>query len=173
MKTLLIFLVSALPFLVSAQNKDAAIAYNDYLVDLQNRIGSKILIMNSEVGKEGSTLETAMVYLNDAIKETRDVIKLAEKVSDFEGNVSLRNSMLALFRYYERVFSVEYKRMIEIVYDPNLDDAMLEEMNVILTRVTEEEKVLDLKFAEEQTNFAKRYGFDLTPNELQEEMDGE
>ena len=173
MKTFFIFLVSALPFFAGAQSDDAAIAYNDHIVELQNRIGYKMVAFNEKVGEEGSTRESVDVYYQDLLAETREVIKEAEKIAPFEGNVALRNSAINLFKFYEKVITTDYKRMLDIIYAPEISDEMYEELTNILAKVTEEEAGYDQAFQTTQEIFANKYGFDLTPNELQEEMDGE
>ncbi len=173
MKTLFIFLVSTMSFFAGAQSDDAAVAYNDHIVELQNRIGYKMVAFNEKVGEEGSTRESVDVYYQDLLAETRKVIKEAEKIGPFEGNVSLINSAIRLFKYYEQVITTDYKRMLDIIYMPDISDEMYEELNNLLAKVTEEEAGYDQAFQSAQEIFANKYGFSLTPNELQEEMDGE
>lgn len=173
MKTFFIFLVSTLSFFAGAQSDDAAVAYNDNIVELQNRIGYKMVAFNEKVGEEGSTRESAEVYYQALLNETRKVIKEAEKIGPFDGNVSLRNSAINLFKFYEKVITTDYKRMLDIIYAAEVSDEMYDELAEILAMVTEEEAEYDQAFQSEQVQFAEKYGFELTENELQEEMNEE
>lgn len=173
MKSLFIFLLFVLPIAVGAQTFKTATEYNDYIVSLQNRIGEKMISFNSEVSSEMATLESVNVELKVLIIGTENVIKEIEKLPAYEKNTSLRNAAKDLFKFYEKTIKEDYTRMVNIIYNSELTDADYAELQTILEKVTNEEKVYDQRFQSEQEQFASKYGFTLEKNELQEELDGE
>lgn len=153
------------------QTFSSAKEYNDYIVDVQVSIGEKMLAFNDIVGDENSTLEYAISELNAIVKFADDQIAKASKITPFEKNTELKESALALFRFYRQILHEDYRKMVTIYFDPNLNEASLAEMQAILDDITEREKPLDARFQIAQEAFASKYNLELLENELQEEID--
>ncbi|HLP55930.1 MAG TPA: hypothetical protein VK151_12925 [Fluviicola sp.] len=172
LKSTILFIGLALTGVVSAQTFTDAVSYNDHIVGLQNEIGYKMIAFNDEVGAEDATAESVQPYYDDLLKTTRTVISKLEKVKPYEKNVALKNAALELFRFYETTIKVEYKEMMDLIFsDAGLDDAGMLRVQELLTKVTEEEAVVDQKFKEAQEAYARKYNIELEENELQEEID--
>jgi hypothetical protein len=157
---------------VSAQSFTSAIEYNDYIVNLQNQIGYKILAFNEEMEKETSTLASMQPFHDDLLQTTRNAIVSLEGIEAWDGNVELKASALALFSFYQQAFANEYKEMMGIVFKAELTDADYARLTEILQSVTEQEAGYDLRFSNAQKEISEKYGFSLDENELQEEIDG-
>lgn len=153
------------------QTFSSAKEYNDYIVDVQVSIGEKMLAFNDIVGGENSTLEYAISELNAIVKFADDQIAKASKITPFEKNTELKESALALFRFYRLILHEDYRKMVTIYFDPNLNEASLAEMQAILDDITEREKPLDARFQIAQEAFASKYNLELLENELQQEID--
>jgi hypothetical protein len=173
MKSIFAFLLFVLPLTISAQTNTTAIEYNDHIVELQNRIGYKMVSFNEEVGKNDATYESVKVHLEDLLLVTQTVIKETEKIPAHEKNITLRNSALDLFKFYETTIKFDYSKMIELLFVGELTEAKLADLQVILEKVTNDEKVYDERFQSEQQKFAEKYGFTLEENELQQQIDSE
>lgn len=173
MKPVILLIAIVFTFATGAfsQNFTEASKYNDYIVELQNKIGYKMLEFNERMGEEDATLESVTPYHTALLQTTKDVIADLKKMPAFEGNTSFRNSAIDLFNFYLKTIEVDYKEMMELIFAERIDDASLERLNQILEQITEEEAVYDENFAREQQAFADKYNFDLIDNELQEEID--
>lgn len=154
-----------------AQKFTEASEYNDYIVELQNKIGYKMLEFNERIGEEGATLESVTPYHSALVQTTKDVIADLKKLPAFEGNSSFKNSAVDLFNFYLKTIEVDYKEMMELIFSETMDEAALERLSQILEQITTDEAVYDENFAREQQAFADKYNFDLIDNELQDEID--
>lgn len=159
--------------IANAQKFTSAIDYNDFIVDLQNQIGYKIIAFNDELGLEDASMASVTPLYEDLLKTTRDAIAKLDKAEVWEGNTELKASALALFQYYESAFSNEYKEMMGIVFKAEINEEDYTRLTSILESVTEKEQAFDLRFSKAQIAFADKYGFNLDRNELQDEIDGE
>jgi len=153
---------------VQAQNTKA-IDYNDKIVDEQ----SKIIVLTLEfvdlIDIDLNACETKRVEM---VKQIETSILVVEKMGSFEGNSELRTAALNLFRFYKKVYSVEYKMFLDyLLKGEDITEEEVTELTEISTRIGEEEVVLDEAFAIAQENFAVKYGFVIEENELQDEID--
>jgi hypothetical protein len=138
---------------------------------VQVSIGEKMLAFNDIVGEETATLEYAISELNAIVKFADEAIAKTAKITPFEKNVELKESALALFRFYRQILNEDYRKMVQIYFDPNLNEASLEEMQTILDSISQREAPLDERFQTAQQAFAEKYNLELLENELQEEID--
>jgi hypothetical protein len=154
-----------------AQTFTSAQEYNDYIVNVQVSIGEKMLAFNDIVGDENVTLEYAISELNAMVAFADGVIAKTSKITPFEKNIELKESAIALFRFYRQILNEDYRKMVTIYYDPNLNEESIKEMEVILESISQREAPLDERFQTAQIAFAEKYNLELLENELQEEID--
>jgi hypothetical protein len=168
-----VIMLFALLFVVQskAQTFSNAQEYNDYIVNAQVSIGEKMLAFNDIVSDENSTLEITISELNAIVKFTDDVIAKASKITPFEKNTELKESALALFRFYRQILHEDYRKMVTIYFDPNMNEESINEMQTILESISQREAPLDERFQTAQIAFAEKYNLELLENELQEEID--
>lgn len=172
MKLFFSFLFVSLSGIVFSQNPKTAIDYNDYVVDLQSRIIAKMIEFNLHVSSEEATQNSAKIYFEDMLKTTKASISELEKLQAWEKDSDLKMAAMTLFRFYEKTIDQDYRRIIQIIYDPiGMTEETQVEFDEILTRITDDEAKIDEQFQTEQTKFAKKNGFMLIDNELQEEVD--
>ena len=151
---------------------NSGVDYNDYIVGLQNNIGKAIVEFNEVMGGEEVTKASIEpYYLSMKLAAQQAVIK-TKALGPYKGNTELRNAAVNLFQFYVETFGNEYREMIDLVIEAEITEATLVRVNEILASVTEKEGGLDQAFQMAQGNFAKQFGFSLTENELQEEIDG-
>ena len=168
-----VLMLFALLFVVQSKAQTFATAqeYNDYIVNVQVSIGEKMLAFNDIVGEENSTLEYAISELNATVAFADDAIAKASKITPFEKNSELKESALALFRFYRQILNEDYRQMVSIYFDPNLNEESIKEMEAILESISQREASLDKRFQTAQIAFAEKYNLELLENELQEEID--
>lgn len=156
---------------VHAQKFSTAIEYNDYIVDQQNSIASAMLIFNDGLSDVAATKESAIYKLEGLKTATKNSLANVRKISDYEGNVELRGATIDLFTFYEETFADEYLQLINLLYQEEIDDATMAQMDALLMDISEREQVLDDKFGSAQQAFATKYDFELTTNEYQDDLD--
>lgn len=164
-----LLLVSAIT--LQAQSDDAAIAYNDYIVNLQNTIGESIVSFNDVLATDTITAVGIKPYYDAMITNTKNAISKMNDVQPFEGNTELKSTALDLFKFYLTIFENEYKEMVNIIFSEALTETDLQRMNDILADITAKEAILDANFQTAQIAFAEKYNFEIIENELQEKID--
>lgn len=157
---------------VFGQQFKEANAYNDYIVDLQNQIGERMLAFNEAVSMSDATRESVQPDYDTLLLVTKNCIAKLKKLPAYEGNVSLRNTAQQLFEFYQKTIEQDYKEMVDLIFGSTLDEAALARLTVIMEKITADEKVYDENFAKEQQAFATKYNFELIDNTIQEEIDG-
>jgi hypothetical protein len=99
MKILFLFLLFS--GTVCAQQIRTATDYNDYIVDLQTRIGQAMILFNDHVSSETATMSSSKPYFEEMLKTTRESIKFLEKLEPWEKNSEMKDAAMNLFRFYE------------------------------------------------------------------------
>ena len=173
MKKLLTILLLVTSFAAKSQTFTDPIAYNDYIVDLQNKIGEKLIAFNEQVASETASYASVEPYFLAMGAEMQDAVIKIRTLPEYEGNTDLRNAATALFDFYLNTFQNEYLIMLNLVFDPDFDAEDLTKLQEILTRITEQEGILDSNFQTAQQAFATKYNITLDRNELQDKIDGE
>lgn len=164
-----LMLVSAIS--AQAQSNDKAIAYNDYIVNLQNTIGESIVTFNDVMSTDTITAAGIQPYYDAMIENTKNAISKMKDVLPYDGNSDLKNAATDLFQFYLTIFQNEYKEMIGIIFGDAIGDPQLQRMNEILADISAKEAVLDGNFQAAQVAFATKYNFEIIENELQEKID--
>lgn len=158
-------------FTSNAQTFTVAVEYNDFIVDQQNKIGQKILLLVEKFGEEGMTKEGISPTLEDLLATAKSGVAATKQLGPFEGGAQLKESALALFQFYVRIIDIDYREMINILYVSALDDAAMTRLNEIIAKVQAEEAKYDGNFQAAQSAFATANNITLEENELQDEID--
>jgi hypothetical protein len=167
MKSLL-FLLLLIPVGSIAQKITDPVTYNDKIVQYQDNIGYAMVAMNEHIGTNESTLSSAEELRLDLLKIILESIAGIKKMQAFDGNDDMRKAGLALFQFYEKAVSTDYREAINILYKEDLSEDDITVLEGIVAKITEEESEFDIAFEEAQTAFAKKHNIDLEENELQE-----
>ncbi len=165
MQKLILLLVAFLTLNATyAKTDNAAIDYNDKIVAEQNKIGNQILAFT-----EAPTDES----LAGLQKQANASLGVLNEMKPFEKNSELLNAAKSLFQFYIDVTSNEYAKVLGLFKESNKysQEELIEKINIYVTSISQKEKIFDTTFSAAQTAFAKKYGFTLTENKLQEEID--
>lgn len=172
MKTLFLLpILLLLGNLSSAQTFKDAVEYNDYIVELQNEIGYKIIAFNNKLGEEESTMEGVQPFYDDLIVTSKGCLTKLENLKAFENDASLKPAAENLFRFYVRCFSSSYYEMLQVIFKPELLEEDYLRLSNLMEEIATEEAVYDQAFTEAQLGFAEKYNFSLDRNELQDQID--
>lgn len=174
MSKVFLFILSAF-FFVSCDNlnkKNAAIEYNDNIVELQNNIIEKMIAFTSSVE---TNIESSDEMLESLITECKKSIRETEEISDFEGNTELRDTGVDLFRFYQNIAENEFREMLEIIQKDMSDftDEDYDRLEELENQVSTNEVAYDQAFQEAQMTFAKTHNLPLLPNKYQDIIDAQ
>lgn len=173
MKKLITLAFVVISLASNGQTFSDPVTYNDYIVDLQNSVGEKLLLFNNELSDEYSTYESVEPYFLALGVAMNNAAEKMKTVPAYEGNSDLRDAAAQLFDFYVSIYNNEYKTLLAIVFSDELDVEDLNNVNTIMEGVIEKEARYDNNFKIAQEAFATRNNISLTPNELQELIEGE
>ena len=111
---LLILLI--LPLGSFAQKFTTAVQYNDYIVTNQNQIIEEMLALNAALDTDGETAETVHAKRKKLLETINGNIKKVQSMPAYESNVDLRNSAVALFKFYKKMFSIGELEYVNVLY---------------------------------------------------------
>jgi hypothetical protein len=165
MKNLLVLLVAIFTIhATQAKSDNAAIDYNDKIVAEQNKIGEQILAFTAQPTNE------SIVVLQ---KQAAASLEVLNSMKPFEKNSELLDAAKKLFKFYVDITTNEYVKVLELLNnsDKYKPEELSAKINEYVAIISQKESILDANFSIAQQNFAKKYGFTLTENKLQEEID--
>jgi len=153
-----------------------AIEYNDAIVGIQTKVLVEVLAIGDYT--EVTDMRKQLLVIQ---KETKSAVDILNRIY-FEGDTDqkLKISFLKLFNFYNRIFTEDYERVLDLLDIMNNDDEDYDiannaylEMNTIIEDFSAEEAVLDLEFSELQESFCRDNRIFLDPSEhpLQEKLD--
>ena len=147
-----------------ANNDIIAVEYNDKIVAEQNKIGNQILAFTEAPSAES---------LAGLQKQANASIGVLNEMKPYKKNGELLNAAKSLFQFYIDVTSNEYAKVLALFNESSKysQEELIEKINVYVDVISQKEKIVDTNFAAAQTAFAKKHGFTLTENKLQEEID--
>lgn len=148
--------------------KDPA-QYNDYIVSRQTSLVKKIMDW-SQVAQTNLDSAAKMLALYD--NQTTVMIDEIKGMPAYKGDSSLKQAAIKSFTFYKRIFSEDYKRLLDIKKDgSDMTEEGAAEMNSIVNKLSRDEEVLDRAFQLAQKNFAAKHKMKLMDNEVQDKID--
>ena len=147
----------------------SAVEYNDYIISRQSTLIKNVMDF---VKVSQNDLDSADKMLDKNVAELSIMINDLNGMPAYKGDSILRNAAINLFQFYKKVFSNEYKKLIEIRRNGGGATADgIAEMNGIVERITKEEESYDKNFHNAQRDFAQKNNMKLTDNEMQKNID--
>jgi hypothetical protein len=138
-----------------------AIEYNDFIVDQQNQVIQKMVILTKSYD-EGTPAEVKMNF-NKLVEQAEQCSANIDQLSDFDGDSSLRSEAKNLFGFYNQIFHNQYKKMVDIfLKGPDASDSDIMELNEIVQEVRKKEDSLNQKLGKVQVSFARKFEFDFS-----------
>jgi hypothetical protein len=153
----------------AATLKDQAIDYNDKIIALQTKIIKSMIAFSQSFGTgDKKTMMKAHKLMVTTIETT---LKETKKLGPFQGDSSLRDGAVELFKFYNEISKKEYLEIVKILSKGQPDKKGLARMNEIVESITVRENKLDKKFQGIQVAFTRKYGIALTENKMQKQID--
>ena len=145
------------------------VEYNDTIIKEQAKI---IELMFDLVAKIETDLDGCEAVRLKTIVQCDSSIQLVSAMEPFDGDASMRNTALDLFKFYKKAYENEYKEMIEILQlkDKITPDDMAR-MTSLNDELAKKETSLDSAFQGAQAAFAKKNNIIIEDNKLQKKID--
>jgi len=146
------------------------IEYNDYIVDQQNEIiHDMVTLTNSYDTGSPTEIRTNFKKLTLQAELCSDNIS---KLSDYDGDSTLKCEAKKLFGFYNQIFHNEYRRMVEIfLKGANASDQDITELNIIVQEVRKKEEILNKELEAVQVAFSRKFQFEFSDSRLQEPLE--
>ena len=171
MKVFISLLTISFLLLQSCNSKPSMtpVEYNDTIIKEQAKI---IELMFELVAKIETNLDECEAVRLKTIVQCDSSIQLVSKMEPFDGDASMRNTALDLFKFYKKAYENEYKEMIAIL---QLGDEITADDMARITLLNEElakkETTFDAAFQGAQSAFAKKNNILIEDNKLQKKID--
>ena len=145
------------------------VEYNDTIIKEQTKI---IELMFDLVAKIETDLDGCEAIRLKTITQCDSSIQLVSKMEPYNGDATMRNTAIDLFKFYEKAYKNEYKEMIQIL---QLGEEITEEDMTRMATLNEElakkEATFDNAFQAAQKSFAKNNNIMIQDNKLQKKID--
>ncbi|HLP62319.1 MAG TPA: hypothetical protein VK186_25990 [Candidatus Deferrimicrobium sp.] len=172
MKRILFIIVCFAAVLLAVNcGSNAAINYNDRIVDYQGKIIEKMIDLSNAFAKaDPAQMNAKLKTLQLQIDESLAGIS---KMEDYKGNFRLRDGAIALIEFYQSIAGTEYAEIINILSmgAENITDMDRERLLEIQKDITEREAKFDNELQAAQKEFALVYGIDIRGSKYQDQID--
>lgn len=163
MKSKFVFVLAVLFMVSCASRSERAADYNDRIVSSQKAIVDALVVMDSTFSDTNATKE--WVDLNYASLQAcvkRSILAL-DSIGPFQEDPSLQLSAKELFRSYEALVDVEYKKLVEIKLLPaeSVNVAIVDSNLAVQERIFMQSKVAQERFFKAQEEFGKKYNLEF------------
>jgi hypothetical protein len=163
MKRMLPFLMALLVFVSCASRSERAAEYNDRIVGTQKSIVDALVVMDSTFSDTNATKEWVdLNYASLQARVKRAIIAL-DSIGPFQEDPSLQLSAKELFRSYETLVDVEYKKLVEIKLLPaiSVNVAIVDSNLAMQERIFMQSKIAQERFYKAQEEFGKKYNLEF------------
>jgi hypothetical protein len=153
---------------ITAQLKkfETAVAYNDFIIAEQVKIGKVIQDFVSAFSKSSDSTEVHRTRKAIATQVDSSVIQV-KKMQAFKGDTALKKAAISLFLFYGKAAANEYTQLVRISFNSKLSqEEKTKQMTGILDTVSKTEAVFDKSFSDAQQAFASKHNINLTENEF-------
>jgi len=138
----------------------APVEYNDFIVDQENAIIKRMIRLTATYDS-GSTAEVRLQF-DSLVKQSDVSLGNIRRLTDYEGDSSLKLQAEQLFEFYNHIFHNEYRQMVEIfLKGSDATDEDIAELNRIVKSVRVKEEVLNKALGIAQNVFAKKFEFEF------------
>ncbi|MBK7374642.1 MAG: hypothetical protein KTQ13_11015 [Ferruginibacter sp.] len=158
------FFMIALQSNAQVKSFETAVAYNDFIVAEQTKVGETIKAFIDTYGssKDSSVIQEArrkiVIQADSAVKQVKMLVP-------FKGDTSLKRNAINLFGFYYQIAAKEYDQLVQLGFDTKKsNEEISKEMTAIIQGITAREKLLDAYFQEAQKTFAAKYNIKLSEN---------
>jgi hypothetical protein len=163
MKRILFFAAVVLIIASCTSRAEHAAVYNDRIIGSQKSIVDALVVMDSTFSDTNSTKDWVdLNYANLQASVKRSILAL-DSIGPFQEDPSLQLSAKELFRSYEALVDVEYKKLVEIKLLPaeSVNMAIVDSNLAVQERIFTMSKIAQERFYKAQEEFGKKYNLEF------------
>jgi len=163
MKKLLFSVFVVLVVVSCTSRAERAADYNDRIIGSQKSIVDALVVMDSTFSDTNSTKDWVdLNYANLQASVKRAILAL-DSIGPFQEDPSLQLSAKELFRSYEALVDVEYKKLVEIKLLPaeSVNMAIVDSNLAVQERIFSMSKIAQERFYKAQEEFGKKYNLEF------------
>lgn len=138
-----------------------AAAYNDSIVEQQEKIIEKIVVLNTYL-EDLDSAGIATAY-SDLKQQTDQSIATISDMGAFKEDASLKNEAVNLFNFYQGIFNTEYDTIITLIYkgQEGITEEDLAFIDSVSTSIEEREAMQEKDFKAVHETFARKHNLIL------------
>ena len=146
------FLLCGYSFLYS-QNNFEAVSYYQMIKNEQTKIGREIYFYKNSVS------DLNLKLLRYQIKES---IAVVDSLPAYNNETRFKNSIVELLKYFLNVSENQYKQLLQLVEDPELDNKEYKaKLKFLFSDISSREKPYDERFNAEEDAYTQKYGIKI------------
>jgi len=157
-----LWVVSVAVFSCTSRSERAA-HYNDRIIMTQKSIVNALVAMDSVFSDTNATVDWIDLHYANLQAQVKRSILALDSIGPYQEDPSFQLSAKELFRSYEALVDVEYKKLVEIKLLPaeSVNVAVVDSNLAIQERVFTQSKIAQERFYKAQEEFGKKYNLDF------------
>jgi hypothetical protein len=146
-----------------ASRSERAAQYNDRIISTQKSIVDALVVMDSVFSDTNATMDWIDLHYANLQAQVKRSILALDSIGPFQEDPSFQISARELFRSYEALVGIEYKRLVEIKLLPaeSVNVAVVDTNLAIQERIFMQSRIAQERFYKAQEEFGKKYNLDF------------
>ena len=157
-----LWFVSVVVFSCTSRSERAA-HYNDRIIMTQKSIVDALVVMDSVFSDTNATADWIDLHYANLQAQVKRSILALDSIGPYQEDPSFQLSAKELFRFYEALVGVEYKKLVEIKLLPAeiVNVAIVDSNLAIQDRIFTQSRIAQERFFKVQEEFGKKYNLDF------------
>jgi hypothetical protein len=146
-------------FVACTNRAERAAEYNDSIIQYQKSIVDALVVMDSTFTDTNATRDHVGYSFANLQSKVKLAILALDSIGSFQKDPSLQLSARELFRNYEELVDVDYKKLLTIKLMPaeSVDVAVVDSNFAIQSHIHMQSKLAQEKFLKSQEEFGKKF----------------
>ena len=146
-----------------ASRSERAAQYNDRIISTQKSIVDALVVMDSVFSDTNATMDWIDLHYANLQAQVKRSILALDSIGPFQEDPSFQISARELFRSYEALVGIEYKKMVEIKLLPaeSVNVAIVDSNLAIQERIFMQSNIAQERFYKAQEEFGKKYNLEF------------
>jgi hypothetical protein len=146
-----------------ASRSERAAQYNDRIITTQKSIVDALVVMDSAFSDTNATMDWIDLHYASLQAQVKRSILALDSIGPFQEDPSFQLSARELFRSYEALVGIEYKKMVEIKLLPaeSVNVAIVDSNLAIQERIFMQSNIAQERFYKAQEEFGKKYNLEF------------
>jgi hypothetical protein len=146
-----------------ASRSERAAQYNDRIITTQKSIVDALVVMDSAFSDTNATMDWIDLHYANLQAQVKRSILALDSIGPFQEDPSFQLSARELFRSYEAMVGIDYKKLVEIKLLPaeSVNGAIVDSNLAIQERIFMQSNIAQERFYKAQEEFGKKYNLDF------------